>query len=183
MVDKQANASPPEHSDVVIFPPVIPLTGFLLGVLLEAMWPTASWISDALRAGLRALGAVLLCLGGAGFGWMVATMRKARTPIHNSATPTALVESGPFRLTRNPMYLFGSIAYAGLALVLVKLWSLVFLPAVLALTHYGVVLREEDFLARRFGEAYEQYPVLVSDDGCEGSASAPDPSVAWQSLW
>ena len=44
MVDKQANASPPEHSDVVIFPPVIPLTGFLLGVLLEAMWPTASWI-------------------------------------------------------------------------------------------------------------------------------------------
>jgi protein-S-isoprenylcysteine O-methyltransferase Ste14 len=64
-------------------------------------------------------------------------------------------------LTRNPMYLFGSIAYAGLALALVELWSLALLPAVVAVTHSGVVLREKVFLARRFGRAYDQYRARV----------------------
>ena len=85
----------------------------------------------------------------------------AGTPIHNSATPTRLVENGPFSRTRNPMYLFGSIAYAGLALLLIEPWSLALLPAVFAATHYGVVLREEAFLERRFGDAYKQYKTRV----------------------
>jgi protein-S-isoprenylcysteine O-methyltransferase Ste14 len=59
------------------------------------------------------------------------------------------------------MYLFGSIAYAGLACLLVELWSLALLPAVLATTHYCVVLREEAFLERRFGAVYEQYRARV----------------------
>lgn len=161
MVDQQTGPPALEHSQVVVFPPLIPLTGFLLGVLLEAMWPTSPWISGPLRVGARALGGLLFCLGAAGFAWMVATMKKVGTPIHNAATPVVLVDSGPFRVTRNPMYLFGSIAYAGLALVLGKLWSLALLPAVVALTHYGVVLREEAFLARRFGRAYDQYRARV----------------------
>src|SRR4029077_15423856 len=116
MVNKQTDASAPEHSAVVVFPPAIPVTGFFLGVLFETMWPLGPSISAPLRSGLRGVGGVLLCLGAAGFVWMVATMKQIGTPIHNSATPTVLVESGPFRLSRNPMYLFGSIAYAGLAL-------------------------------------------------------------------
>ena len=64
------------------------------------------------------------------------------------------------------MYLFGSIAYAGLALLLIEPWSLALLPAVFAATHYaathyGVVLREEAFLERRFGDAYKQYKTRV----------------------
>jgi protein-S-isoprenylcysteine O-methyltransferase Ste14 len=151
----------PEHSQVVVFPPVIPLTGFLVGVLLERLQPIGSWISAPIRTGMRGLGAVLFGLGAAGFAWMVFTMRTARTPIHNAATPTTLVESGPFRWTRNPMYLFGSVAYAGLACLLVEPWSLAFIPAVLAMTHYGVVLREEAFLESRFGTAYRQYTARV----------------------
>jgi protein-S-isoprenylcysteine O-methyltransferase Ste14 len=96
-------------------------------------------------------------MGAAGFAWMVVTMKRAHTPIHNSKTPTALVDSGPFRWTRNPMYLFGSVAYAGLALLLVQPWSLALLPLVLAATHFGVVLREEAFLGRLFGDAYQHY--------------------------
>jgi protein-S-isoprenylcysteine O-methyltransferase Ste14 len=92
---------------------------------------------------------------------MIVTMKRARTPIHNARTPTTLVESGPFGLTRNPMYLFGSIWYAGLALLLVQLWSLALLPAVVAATHYGVVLREEEYLERRFGDTYRQYKARV----------------------
>jgi protein-S-isoprenylcysteine O-methyltransferase Ste14 len=157
MPEHQANAPVPDHSQVVVFPPVIPLTGFLLGVLLERLQPIGPSIPAPLRTGMRGLGAVLFCLGAAGFAWMVFTMKRARTPVHNSATPTTLVETGPFQWTRNPMYLFGSIAYAGLACLLVEPWSLALVPAVLATTHYGVVLREEALLDRRFGAAYGRY--------------------------
>ncbi len=59
------------------------------------------------------------------------------------------------------MYLFGATAYAGLALLLVQLWSLMLLPGVLVATHYGVVLREEAYLEQRFGDAYERYRARV----------------------
>jgi protein-S-isoprenylcysteine O-methyltransferase Ste14 len=105
----------------------------------------------------RGLGGVDFLLGIAGFAWMIVTMKRARTPIHNARTPTTLVESGPFRFSRNPMYVFGSIWYAGLALLLVEPWSLALLAAVVVVTHYGVVLREEEYLERRFGDPYRQY--------------------------
>ena len=153
----QAGVATSDHSQPVVFPPVIPLSGFLLGVLLETVWPLARFVDVTRRADLRGLGAALFGIGAAGFAWMVITMRRARTPIHNAKTPTALVESGPFRFTRNPMYLFGSIAYAGLALLLVELWSLLLLPLVVIATHYGAVLPEERYLERKFGPSYQQY--------------------------
>lgn len=143
----------PNHSNVIVFPPLIPMTGFLAGVVAEQIVPAGAWIPD----GLRVLGAVLLVVGLAGFAWMVITMKRARTPIHNAKMPTTLVETGPFRWTRNPMYLFGSTGYAGLALVLANVWSLALLPVVVVVIHFGVVLREEQFLARRFGDVYEQF--------------------------
>ena len=160
------NVSPPDtalpaHSNVIVFPPVIPVSGFVLGLLMEAVWPLAPLVPAVWRSGAREVGAVLLLVGTAGFAWMVATMKRAGTPIHNARTPTALVESGPFRFTRNPMYLFGSIAYAGLALVLLQPWCLLLLSAVVALIHYGVVLREEAFLERRFGAPYKAYQSRV----------------------
>ena len=128
---------------------------------MEALWPAAHLVPEAFRTALRGLGGLVFLVGVAGFAWMVATMRKIRTPIHNSSTPTVLVDGGPFRLTRNPMYLFGSVAYAGLALLLLEPWPLVFLPIVVFVTHYGVVLREEAFLERLFGEPYKRYQTRV----------------------
>ncbi|MCA9669512.1 MAG: isoprenylcysteine carboxylmethyltransferase family protein [Myxococcales bacterium] len=77
--------------------------------------------------GLRILGGLLSVCGVAGFVWMVRTMKRFKTPINNSKVPTTLVEAGPYRLTRNPMYLFGAVAYSGLALLLVLPWSLALL--------------------------------------------------------
>jgi protein-S-isoprenylcysteine O-methyltransferase Ste14 len=150
-----------ERSDVVMFPPVIPVLGFVLGVLVEKVLPADTSIAPTPRAALSNLGGVLLLVGAAGFAWMVLTMKRARTPIHNSETPTRLVQSGPFGWTRNPMYLFGSIAYAGLALLLIEPWALVILPLVLAVTHYGVVLKEEASLEQLFGDAYQKYKARV----------------------
>jgi protein-S-isoprenylcysteine O-methyltransferase Ste14 len=157
---QQPSTRPPDHSQVVVFPPVIPLSGFVLGVLLGLVRPVTP-LGPASQTVARLAGTVVLAVGAAGFAWMIVTMKKAGTPIHNSETPTALVETGPFRLTRNPMYLFGATAYAGLALLLAQWWSLALLPVVLVVTHYGVVLREEAFLARRFGSTYDRYRLRV----------------------
>lgn len=156
-MERAAVTSLPDHSQVVVFPPVIPLTGFVAGVALEWLVPIGHAITGPLRTVARGLGGGVFLLGIAGFAWMIVTMKRARTPIHNARTPTTLVEIGPFRFTRNPMYVFGSIWYAGLALLLVQLWSLTLLIVVVVATHYGVVLREEAYLERRFGGAYRDY--------------------------
>ena len=150
-----------DHSHVIMFPPVIPLAGFLLGVALEWALPVGSWIADPVRTIVRSVGGVVFAFGVAGFAWMIVTMKRAGTPIHNRSTPTMLVESGPFRFSRNPMYVFGSISYAGLAMLLVEPWSLALLVAVVITTHYGVVLKEEEFLERRFGDSYPRYKARV----------------------
>jgi protein-S-isoprenylcysteine O-methyltransferase Ste14 len=128
---------------------------------LEWLIPVGPAITGALRTSIRGLGGVVLLSGLAGFAWMIVTMKGARTPIHNARTPTTLVEGGPFRFTRNPMYLFGSIGYAGLALLLVEPWSLALLAAVIVTTHYGVVVKEEEYLERRFGDPYRRYKAGV----------------------
>jgi protein-S-isoprenylcysteine O-methyltransferase Ste14 len=141
-----------DHSKPLICPPLIPVTSFLAGIALDRLLPLRAHVPD-----LRALGAVIFGVGIAGFFWMIATMKLARTPIHNAKTPTALVQTGPFRWTRNPMYLFGNVWYVGLALLLREPGPLLFVPVAALLTHYCVVLREEEYLARKFGADYERY--------------------------
>lgn len=145
-----------DHSKVVVFPPLIPLACFLLGIALDRVVPLGAHFPD-----LRVAGAAIFGLGIAGFAWMIVTMKRARTPIHNGKTTTTLVETGPFRWSRNPMYLFGTVWYAGLALVLGEPGPLMFLPVSLLVTHFGVVLREEQYLERTFGTAYDQYRTRV----------------------
>jgi protein-S-isoprenylcysteine O-methyltransferase Ste14 len=74
--------------------------------------------------------------------------------------PDRLVRHGPYRLSRNPMYVAWTLGYLGVALVAGAVWLLVLLPAVAAATQVGVV-REERALERRFGDAYRRYRASV----------------------
>jgi len=149
------------HSHVIVFPPVIPVTGFLLGIALERLFPLQGFLASPVRTVSRAVGMVLFATGAVGFVWMVRTFKRMRTPIHNARNPTMLVETGPFRFSRNPMYLFGSIAYLGLSLFSLQLWAAALLVPVVVTLHYGVVLREEEFLLSRFGDNYLRYKARV----------------------
>ena len=153
-----STTSQPDHCNVIVFPPLIPASCMLLGVLMTKLVPPTLPFS---AIAVRSLGAIMLCIGAAGVAWMVITMKRAHTPIHTAKATTTLVETGPFRHTRNPMYLFGSIAYTGVALLIVSPWSLALLPLVVIATHYGVVLREESYLERKFGGAYRAYKQRV----------------------
>jgi protein-S-isoprenylcysteine O-methyltransferase Ste14 len=74
---------------------------------------------------------------------------------------TTLVTQGVFGWTRNPIYLGGSLALVGFALAFALDWVLMLWAASLPLLHYGVVLREEAYLARQFGDAFRSYCAAV----------------------
>ena len=82
---------------------------------------------------------------------------RRRTAIIPFKPATALVTSGIYRRTRNPMYLGMALIYAGLAVLLNSLPSLVLLPLVIAIVHSQVIAREEAYLERAFGNEYVAY--------------------------
>ncbi len=74
---------------------------------------------------------------------------------------TALVVGGPFRFTRNPMYLGTTLLYIGIAILAQALWALVLLPFVLMIVQRGVIEREERYLEGKFGADYLRYKQRV----------------------
>lgn len=137
-------------------PPLIYLAGLALGLVAGRLWPLRL-VPDSLRRLRWGLGGSL-ALGGLGLaGWAVRTMYQAGTHPEPYRPVTELVSTGPFRHSRNPIYLGFTLTYLGLALLLNALWCLLFLPAVLAVMVRGVIAREEAYLERRFGERYHAY--------------------------
>jgi hypothetical protein len=101
-------------------------------------------------------------------GWHVArtdlgirTLRDAGTTIRPDKPAAKLVTDGPFRFSRNPLYLALTLMYAGIALMADSIWALLLLfPVTFIMTRF-VIQREEDYLARTFGEDYERYKKSV----------------------
>src|SRR4051812_3662862 len=131
-------------------PPAIYLAFFLIGLLLEL-----AAASPDLPGWLRVSGGLV------GIALLVVLdtramlrFRRNRTPVNPARPAVALVTSGPYRLTRNPMYLGMACAYAGAAVATGALWSLALLPLVLFTVDRFVIPREERHLAGRFGKEY-----------------------------
>jgi protein-S-isoprenylcysteine O-methyltransferase Ste14 len=148
----------PDHAEIVALPPLVYLGALVAGLLTQGA--VGGWITRDLVVRLG-LGSVLVLLGAAGTLWSARRFEDAgeeRGPL----TPThKLVIDGPYARSRNPAYLSLTLAYVGLALLLNNPWMLVYLIPVLVLIHYGVVLREERYLERKFGEDYLDYKSKV----------------------
>ena len=87
----------------------------------------------------------------------ILSLRRARTAVDPRHPTTAIVASGPFRYTRNPLYLSLVGLFIGLSACMDSLTMLSFvIPFVLVLTH-GVIVREEHYLAIKFGQEYRDY--------------------------
>jgi protein-S-isoprenylcysteine O-methyltransferase Ste14 len=84
-------------------------------------------------------------------------MERAGTNVNPTLPSTALVASGPFRFSRNPLYVALTFMYVGLSLLANALWVLVLIVPVMVLMHYGVIRREERYLEAKFGDAYRDY--------------------------
>ena len=83
--------------------------------------------------------------------------RAAGTNVHPSEPALTIVHGGPYRFTRNPMYLALSLLQVALGFFLNDWITLLFVVPLALTFHYGVVLREEKYLTAKFGESYLQY--------------------------
>ena len=83
--------------------------------------------------------------------------KRAGTAVLPFSEPSAVVTSGPFAFTRNPMYLGTVLCLVGWAILLGSLVPVVVIPSYFALIHYRFVLREEPFMTERLGDAYNAY--------------------------
>lgn len=88
-------------------------------------------------------------------------MLAAETNINPFKPTTSIVRTGPFRFTRNPLYLAMTLIYLGLTLLANTWWCFPLLVPVLLLIHFGVVKREERYLERKFGDSYREYQSRV----------------------
>jgi protein-S-isoprenylcysteine O-methyltransferase Ste14 len=89
------------------------------------------------------------------------TVRRAGTRVEANKPTTTIVTDGPYRFTRNPIYIGMFLGQAGLAIGFDSLWVLVMLMPFYLVIRYGVIAREEDYLDRKFGAAYRVYKARV----------------------
>jgi protein-S-isoprenylcysteine O-methyltransferase Ste14 len=146
-----------DRPGVIALPPLIYAAGLTVGLSLQWLFP----LGAAFGIAWKLFGGALMAAALTVILWAERTMKRAGTNVNPMKPAVAVVTDGPYRFMRNPMYLSLTLFYSGLSLALGALWPLLLLPGVLAVMHYGVILREEGYLERRFGEVYLQYKAQV----------------------
>lgn len=144
----------PETAQVLIRPPLAWSLVVIAGLVLDWIAPLP-FLPDDWPAGF--LGAVVFVVALVPAIWAIDTMTRAGTNVPTNRPTTAFVESGPYRFTRNPIYLgmFGGLI--GLGIAFDNPWLLLMMALFALVIRYGVVAREEAYLERMFGDAYRRY--------------------------
>jgi protein-S-isoprenylcysteine O-methyltransferase Ste14 len=137
-----------DRPGVIAPPPAIFLIAFLIGAACRNFLP---------RVGSPIAGSVLAVIGVAIGGWAFTQMQRARTNIDPYKPATALVTSGPYRFTRNPIYLAMTLLYVAAAISFRIIPALILLPIAILLLQFGVIRREERYLEAKFGDRYREY--------------------------
>src|SRR6184192_1910060 len=141
----------------LVRPPLVYLGSILLGLLLQFAWPLPL-VRHPVGAPIGA-GVVLMAVGL--FVAAVRTLRAAGTPVPGNRPTTTIVRAGPFRFSRNPIYLAFSLLQLGLALWVNSLALLITLIPAVALMWLVVIPREERYLEARFPLEYLPYKASV----------------------
>jgi protein-S-isoprenylcysteine O-methyltransferase Ste14 len=147
----------PDTAGVVVPPPLIYVAGLAVGFGLEALLPGSSvpaavqWIA----------GGALVVAGGALLASFNTAFHSKGTAVEPWKPTTAIVTTGPYRLTRNPAYLGMALVYAGVAVMSSALWVLAPLPLVVVVIDRAVIAREQRYLERKFGQEYLDYKARV----------------------
>lgn len=136
-----------------IWPPVAVGAPLLVGWLV-----TRAWGDPVALGGWRVpLGWALVLAFAVWNGWSLWLFARRGTGLLPGQPTEAMIEQGPYRLSRNPLYVGMLALYLGLALLAPSLWALVLFPAAVLLVTWGAVLPEERFLHERFGAPYDDY--------------------------
>jgi protein-S-isoprenylcysteine O-methyltransferase Ste14 len=137
-----------------IWPPVALGLPLLVGVVITAAAGDPFTLQSV---DVRAVGAFLIAAFAAWNGTALWLMARERTALLPGGSTRAILDRGPFRVSRNPLYL-GLIALdIGLALLWPSGWALLFVPIGVAALRWGAILPEEHYLSAKFGSEYDDY--------------------------
>jgi protein-S-isoprenylcysteine O-methyltransferase Ste14 len=143
-----------DTANVIVRPPIALAIAVLVGLALTWLLPLPFLPATAPAAWL---GAIVFAPAVPLFAWAVATMTRAGSNVPTSRPTTIIVDSGPYRFTRNPIYLAMMLGLIGLAISFNSLWMLLTLAPFVLVIRYGVIAREETYLERKFGDVYRNY--------------------------
>ena len=136
-----------------LWPPVAVYAPLLVG------WLVTRLAGDPvdLRSWRFPLGWALVAFFACWNGWSLWLFGRHETGLLPGQATQAMIEEGPFRLSRNPLYVGLLALYLGLALLAPTFWGLVLFPAAVLLVLWGAIRPEERFLHERFGASYDDY--------------------------
>ena len=143
-----------DTAQVIIRPPLAWALAVIAGLACNWLAPLPFLLAD-LPAGW--LGAMVLVFALALVAWAIITITRAGSNVLTNLPTTTIVESGPYRFTRNPIYLGTFLGLIGLAIAFDNLWLLMLLVPFALVISYGVVAREEAYLERKFSDVYRGY--------------------------
>ena len=140
-----------------LWPPVAVGVPLLLGGIATAVW------GDPVEPGdwRVPLGWLLAAAFVVWNGWSLWLFARHETGLLPGDATTSMIESGPYRLSRNPLYVGLLALYLAIALLASSFWALVLFPTAAVLVLWGAILPEERFLESRFGEPYDDYRARV----------------------
>lgn len=137
----------------IVRPPLVYSVSIAAGVALQLAWPLGF-----VPAGVGApLGAIAVAVAIVLFLLAVRSFRRAGTPVPGNRPTTAIVRTGPYRYSRNPIYLAFSLLQLGIALWVNSIWLVLTLVPAVLLMSLVVIPREEAFLAARFPSEFLPY--------------------------
>ena len=146
-----------DNAGVKFPPPLIYATAIVLGIGLERLWSLNMQAINFLHpVGIGLIGLSFL-LAASGFR----EFARAQTAIRPDRPTSAIMSTGPYRFTRNPLYLALALLQVGIGLVLGNGWVVILVVPVLFIITFYVIHREEAYLERKFGAEYLAYKSSV----------------------
>ena len=148
----------PDNANAIIRPPIGWAMAFAAGISLDWLYQLPFLPASIPRIWV---GGAIFAAGFALAIWAIGTFSRAGTRVETVEPTTAVVASGPYGFTRNPIYIGMFLGQIGLAIGFNSLWILATLAAFCLVVRYGVIAREEAYLERKFGAVYLDYKSRV----------------------
>ena len=140
-----------DNPGVLIWPPVLLASSLAASILAHLAFPIRLFQAAQLT---RIAGVVLALFSGFCALWASRVMTAAGTNVRPDRPAITIVKAGPFRFTRNPMYVSQCILQIGVALMMNSATALLFVVPLALVLHFGVIKREERYLTAKFGQDY-----------------------------
>jgi protein-S-isoprenylcysteine O-methyltransferase Ste14 len=147
-----------DNPGVLAPPPLIFLGGLIIGWLLAWLFPGHSLLPSGWN---QISGMILIAIGLVIIVAAIVQMRRAQTNVEPWKPTTKILDTGLYSISRNPIYIAMTLVYLGIAFLVNSFWFLPPLILVLPAIYYGVILREEKYLERKFGDEYLNYKTSV----------------------